>query len=419
MTSVFEVFVVGGVPTTTYNPRANRRLAVDLRNIAAGRHTLGAVHGTTKCGKSVLIEKTLPSAIRIEGRTLTTVSALWYELASKLRINVDEQSTFTFTETAGSRTSGEVNVVLASGGAEGSESTETQRGRSWGNSQSLPDRVMQQLLDERAVVVIDDFHHALPDVRRDIARTLKSVLFPGVPVILASVSHRAYDAVVAEPEMEGRIAVIEVPMWDADELAAIGQEGFLALNVSVPPGVLARLADEALGSPQLMQLFCLELCLSYDVREVQDSYIELPEPEWSELFGDIARRSPAVIRLRPILLGPKERGHERNRMTTKDGHEIDIYGANLLAIRACGPVSSIPYRELREAMGGVLEEGNAYASQIKNALAHQSEIAASLVDGREFVDPAIHWDPDNDVLYVVDPFFSFYVRWGDFTVARR
>jgi hypothetical protein len=74
-----------------------------------------------------------------------------------------------------------------------------------------------------------------------------------------------------------------------------------------------------------MQLFCRELCLADDIREDQEEYRVLDEPEWHALFGEIARRSPAVSRLNPIKLGPKERGHPRERMTTKTGEEVDIY----------------------------------------------------------------------------------------------
>jgi hypothetical protein len=416
MTSVFDVFVVGGVPSATYNPRDARRLARDLENIARGRHTLGAVHGPTKCGKSVLIAKTLPDAVKLEGVSLKNVDSLWWELASRLGISAEERSSFEYRETGSSETSGGLNAGVADLTHSGSDAVETTRGRQWSAPKSVPQRVIERLQETNGVVVIDDFHHAREDVRREIVRVLKGMLFDGVPIILASVSHHAYDAAIAEPEMEGRLEIIAVPTWDVDELATIGREGFAALNVEVDERVLSRLADEALGSPQLMQLFCLNFCLSHDIREEQDQPSSLPEPEWPALFGDIARRSPAVSRLTPIKLGPKERGHQRDRMKTRDGAEVDIYGAILLAVSTCGPTAAIPYRDLKAAINNVLAEGSPNATQIKNTLSQQSAIAESLVEGRDFVDPVIHWD--GDTLFVVDPFFSFFVRWGDLGVER-
>lgn len=409
--------MVGGVPSATYNPRESRRLVRDLQNIAEGRHTLGAVHGPTKCGKSVTIAKTIERAVKLDGVNLKTVDGLWWELASKLGISADERSSFQFTESAAGTMTGGVGVSETRLGVEENQGEQITRGREWSAPKSVPERVTARLKELGAVVVIDDFHHAPGVVRHGVVRVLKGMLFEGIPVVLASVSHHAYDAVLAEPEMEGRVEIIEVPTWDVDELMAIGREGFFALKVEVSEEVLRRLAQEALGSPQLMQLFCREFCLANDVREDQDELRAIGDPVWSELFGEIARRSSAVSRLTPIKLGPKERGHPRERMTTKDCAEVDIYGAILLAVSRCGPVTAIPYRDLKDALTAVLDVGNPNATQIKNTLTHQSAIAEQLVAEREFVDPVIHWD--GDTLHIVDPFFSFFVRWGDLGVERQ
>jgi hypothetical protein len=414
--SVFDIFVVGGVPTATYNPRADRRLAADLENIAKGRHTLGALHGPTKCGKSVLIVRTLPEATRIDGGDLQNVDSFWFQLASKLGLPADERSSFEYTESTEGSLGIEVGIAPVKVNAGASTGGVIKRGREWG-SKSLPDRVVEALRERTGTVVIDDFHHAPDAVRHDIVRVLKKVLFEGVPVVLASVSHRAFDSVLAEPEMDGRVDMIEVPEWGVDELAAIGLEGFSALNVQVAPKVVNRLAEEALGSPQLMQLFCRELCLLHGITDEGDGTpVRIDDVDWQAFFAGIARKSPSVSRLNPIKFGPKERGHQRERMIANSGNEVDIYGTILLAVAQCGPVRSIAYRDLKVAIGEVLSEGNPDATQIKNTLSQQSKIAAGLVEAHEFVDPVIYWD--GDVLHVIDPFFSFYVRWGDLQVSR-
>jgi hypothetical protein len=179
---------------------------------------------------------------------LKTVDGLWSELASKLGISADLRSTFEYKEKSGGKVSGGVGVSATRVEGESIEGEEITRSREWSIAESVPDRVTAHLREIGAVVVIDDFHHAPQPVRDGGVRVLKGLLFEGIPIVLASVSHHAYDAVVAEPEMEGRVEIIEVPTWDTEELIEIGRDGFKALNVGVEEPVLTRLAEEALGS---------------------------------------------------------------------------------------------------------------------------------------------------------------------------
>jgi len=416
---MYEVFVVGGVPSRTYNPRDSRRLVADLENIERSRHTLGALHGPTKCGKSVLLAKSVRSAITIDGGALDSADALWRELASRLDVPVGARSSFAYREQSGSTSTGDVGVPLVAHGSHaGSEGTEILRSREWDSAESLEANVRKTLVREELAIAIDDFHHAQFSARRALTHVFKSLLFEGVPVILASVSHRAYDTVLAEPEMGGRVELIEVPAWDVDELRQIGVDGFSALNVVTSDQVLDRLAAEALGSPQLMQLFCRELCRDAGVLAASERSVEIHEPDWPDFFAAIARKSTAVNSLTPIKLGPKERGHARQRMRTVDDEEVDIYGAILKAIARCGPRSEIHYRDLRSAIGDVVVDANPNAGQIKNTLEHQSGIAARLVEQHEFAEPVIYWQSGRETLHIIDPFFSFFVRWGDMKLDR-
>ena len=75
-------------------------------------------------------------------------------------------------------------------------------------------------------MVIDDFHYIPVDVQLDIVRGLKPLVFDGLRVVIASVPHRAFDAVRVEKEMTGRVEQLPIPMWERSELEAIALRGF-------------------------------------------------------------------------------------------------------------------------------------------------------------------------------------------------
>ena len=68
-----------------------------------------------------------------------------------------------------------------------------------------------------------------------IVRGLKDLVFDGIAVIVASVPHRAYDAVRVEKEMTGRVEHLEIPFWSSrTSCEASPHDGFDALNVGAP-----------------------------------------------------------------------------------------------------------------------------------------------------------------------------------------
>jgi len=68
--------------------------------------------------------------------------------------------------------------------------------------------VAKQRLRDRddTVIFIDDFHYIPPETQLDIIKGVKQLVFDGLRIILASVPHRAFDAVRVEKEMTGRVS---------------------------------------------------------------------------------------------------------------------------------------------------------------------------------------------------------------------
>lgn len=80
------------------------------------------------------------------------------------------------------------------------------------------DRVMDFFIKNHKVLVLDDFHYASADMQYDIACQLKEVIRRGFKAVVISLPYRSDDAIRLNPDLTGRISVIEVEPWKKEEL---------------------------------------------------------------------------------------------------------------------------------------------------------------------------------------------------------
>ena len=72
-----EVFVAGGQPTVTYNPRPGQGFDQRVRDYLDEKHRILCITGPTKSGKTVLIREVVPNAIRLSGGDMRTIDDFW------------------------------------------------------------------------------------------------------------------------------------------------------------------------------------------------------------------------------------------------------------------------------------------------------------------------------------------------------
>jgi hypothetical protein len=200
--SAAKVFVAGGLPTVTYNPRSNLRLEDRLRDYLNERHKILSVSGPTKSGKTVLLRSVIREGIWLAGGEIGTLSDFWAAVGDRMEVLLEEQIAKRDDETTSSMTSGggQIKPFGIGGGVE------HQRGRSdttgetktRGRTRPTQPAVKEALERLLPVLVIDDFHYMDQGVQLAIVRGLKDLVFQGLGVVLAAVPHRAYDAVRVE-----------------------------------------------------------------------------------------------------------------------------------------------------------------------------------------------------------------------------
>lgn len=207
--------------------------------------------------------------------------------------------------------------------------------------------------------------------------------------------------------MTGRLVQLQIPPWEEHELEQIAAKGFAALNVRDEDDLARRLAKESFGSPHLMQDFCLELCKENGIRESQRDENKLNAPsEWTSFFAARASEAEKAAFDR-LARGPRQRKDRKVRPFRTGGHG-DIYEAVLKAIASTGPQTSLTYEEIRSALRDVLSDEVPQSYEVTRVLDEMTKIARQDIEG----EPVVDWDVDLRTLYISDPFFAFFLRWG-------
>ncbi|WP_415393290.1 hypothetical protein [Paracoccus sp. SJTW-4] len=256
-------------------------------------------------------------------------------------------------------------------------------------------------------LVVDDFHYMSSEIQKAIIRSFKSEIFEGLDVILIAVPHRAFDAIAAEPEMQGRFVHIEIPSWKELELQQIARRGFPELHIQAAETDISEFAAEAHGSPILMQRFCNNACRAIGVTETVNPWMDLDisKADKERIYSQVAENF-GFPTYKVLADGPQTRTDRSPRKLRKSSKTVDIYEAVLLAIASTGPRDATKYDDIRDALRNTLVESDLpQKQQITNTLNYMVREAKEKLKG----EPPIEWK--DDVLYITDPMLQFYLRW--------
>lgn len=406
-----NVFVAGGEPSVTYNPRPELDLEGKIRDYLEERLRILSVSGPTKSGKTVLVRRIVPkgNGLWVPGGQISNELEFWTfvneSFGGEDTFQKEESSqhseSITHEGDAAVRPLG-VGAGFKRGVQEGN-SNGTKTAKTW--KLSPKNKALELLVSNDVPLIIDDFHYIPQEEQRKIVRALKDPIFDGLAVIALSVPHRTFDTIRAEREMTGRVAQLNIPLWNQKELEEIAISGFAALNIKPQSEFIERLSEESFGSPHLMQDFCKQICRINDIKEtLDDVYSMSSPPEWASFFREraVETSKPAFDRL---AMGPRQRTDKKQR-DLKHGGEADIYIAVLTAIAETGPKVELTYEEIRSSLRTVLAE-MPQAHEISRVLEKMTEIAKREKGQGE---PVLDWYEGK--LHISDPFFAYYLKWA-------
>lgn len=379
-----EVFKPGTYPEMTYVSRESKGTKYTyeerLQQSLAIDGYLTYIVGPSKIGKTVLCEKVIGAAnmVCMSGNDFSKEKDFWSGIGKKVGISMEaavSEESAAFSETEQKSITVTKNYFVTK------------------------DKVIDYFKKNDKVLVLDDFHYAPPEIQYDIACQLKEIIRMGFKAVVVSLPYRSDDAIRLNPDLTGRILVIEIEPWKTEELEEIAKKGFGKLQIQVGQSLIARMAKESIHSPQLMQSICLNIGLLPDSSDtITDEVIEescrftcmnLP-------YGDVVR---------VLKAGPSTRGQQRLQYTLSDGSKRDIYGLILKVLSDNPPLVELSIEELMERIKNSAPENMITTKKVRDSLKNWQKLLETLGSLYQ----VLEWK--DDTIHVLDNMFLFYIRW--------
>lgn len=393
-----EVFKPGTFPEHTYVSRLSAESAYTYEfRLEQALNTAGfltSIIGPSKTGKTVLCEKVIgiQNIVSLTGNDFTTKESFWITVAKKAGLSVEgEQIQYKTIE-------GEP----IKGTTESKSSSLSER------YLTNKDQVIEYFREQNLVLILDDFHYAPVELQYEMSYQLKDAIRKELKAIVISLPHRADDAIRKNPDLSGRLNLINIEPWQIPSLKEIAIKGFKMLGVTIDNDLASNLAKESLTSPQLMQSICLNLAMilnldqTDEIQEITDRSLLEQAYKVTTLnlpYSDVAKRLKA---------GPPTRGQIRKTFGLVNGDKCDIYDLLLRAIAVDPPSISISLDDLKRRVDFLL--GDTASKPDRNKIKKSIEQVQVIIENSDPMTKVFEWK-DNEI-YILDPLFLFDLRWG-------
>lgn len=384
-TKFSEVFKPGTYPQITYVSRHSGKTRYTyeerLQQSLSIDGYLTYIVGPSKIGKTVLCESVIgqDSMVSMSGNDFSKEHGFWSGIGKKVGISME--AAVSEGSSAFSRDEQRTTTVTK-------------------NYFATKDKVIEYFKKHKKVLVLDDFHYAPPEIQYDIACQLKEVIRLGFKAVVISLPYRSDDAIRLNPDLTGRISVIEMEPWKEEELERIADIGFTKLGLQVNRKMISRMAKESIHSPQLMQSICLNIGL---ISKGDNAAITDETVEESCRFACMNLPYGDVVRI--LKEGPPTRGQQRLKYKLADGTSRDIYSLILKLLADDPPLVELGMEEL---MGRVRNNTLTYTikqQKVRDSLKNWQKI----LEGQGMLYQVLEWK--DDTIHILDNMFLFYLRW--------
>ena len=385
-----NIFKPGAFPEYTYVSRnyENTGISYELRLKQALRTAgcLTSIIGPSKMGKTILCEQVigLDNIVEVSGADFNENTDFWAIIAAKVGLPY----------------MGEITTERAS--TEGKSEERDSKSEKYILSK---DKIIRYYIENNKILVIDDFHYASTEMQMKMAQQLKDAIRRELKVVVVSLPHRADDAIRQNADLSGRLSLINIETWKEEDLKKIAIKGFDKLEIKITDNIAEKLAVECLTSPQLMQYICLSICTLLEDEKKLEVNDEILEKAYR--FTTINFNYADVVSV--LIKGPNPRGQQRKLYRTVDGKELDLYGIIVESLAKNPPMTELDFESFYNRIFNVIEEKDRLKLEkqtVRNHLNHLQE----LLEGKEEIYRAIEWKDGK--VYVLDPLFIFYLRWG-------
>lgn len=394
----YEVFIPGAFPTYTYISRntPDSSYSYEFR-LTQSLNTVGyltSIIGPSKTGKTVLCEKVIgiDKIIDLTGNDFKHSEDFWVTVARKVGLSLESNHT-------------ELK------GIEGEGTTGLTEKRSTATTESFrsgKDKIIQYFNENNLVLVLDDFHYAPESMQLEMSYQLKDAIRKKFRTIVISLPHRADDAIRKNPDLSGRLNLINIEPWQLEELSEIAKTGFHSLGMNIDLQYAKDMALESLASPQLMQSICLNLAILLDIDNKRENARIKNKSDLEEAYKMTTINLSYKDVVRKLKTGPNPRGQKRKTYQLVTGENADIYELIINAIALDPPKISISIDDMKKRIDELISDADDKPDKpkVKSTIEHIQAImqsSESIYQVFEYKDEEI---------YILEPHFLFYLRWG-------
>lgn len=264
-----------------------------------------------------------------------------------------------------------------------------------------PDLLVPILQKTNYVLVIEDFHYLDDDEKILLFQQWKRFIDNEVSVLVLGTTHRAVDIANSNKDLIGRISQIDVLQWSHDDLEKICTSGFNHVGVSISSGLKASLSQEAVGLPIIVQQSCLQMMVDREVETVAQAKkkrIVLTKRDAEGALHSVAKQKYTQFEsyYSTLIRGPREKARKYKT------YEI---------ILGCFTLDPIKFSLKRKEIDQRMTKLIVIPSEVPPAASMNSTFGAlrKFQEKRGF--ELLEWRPSEEILYIIEPSFLFYVRW--------
>ncbi|WP_439597149.1 ATP-binding protein [Falsiroseomonas sp.] len=407
-----DVFKSVGQPTVTYVKRDSGNLERKLRLALAQAGQLCLLTGPSKTGKTTLYREVLASRgeipLIVQCDRHTKLEDVWLHALE----GIDFERAESRQTTSSTKGSVEAELSLQLGWAWLAEKAARIKGTITGEKSESevkrrilaspgPDLLIPALKHTNYVLVIEDFHYLSDEVKVVLFQQWKRFVDNEVSVLVLGTTHRAVDIANSNRDLVGRIAQFDVGSWAVEDLEKIISQGFDYLKIKITPQLKNFIAMESVGLPLVTQQICLEMLISEPaeyIDEVRGKAIAFDRATIGSSMHTVAKNRFTQFEsyYSTLIKGPREGARKYKT------YEL------VLACFTLDPIKfSLSRMEIDQRLGK-LKLAN---SDIPPQASLNSTLGAlkKFQERRGF--ELLEWRPAEDILYIIEPSFLFYVRW--------
>lgn len=384
-----DVFKPCNFPEHTYITRKSKddidyeqRLKLAL-NISG---TLISIIGSSKMGKTVLCEKVIPleRQVNVSGADFSNGQDFWNVLAQKVGVPLEGQIT------------------------ENKQISNIEQHSKTEMFIMTKDKVIEYFVSNNKVLILDDFHYASLDAQKSISSHLKDAIRRDFRAIIISLPHRADAPIRKNADLAGRLSLIDIDSWKIPELEEIAIKGFNELNIAIPKEIANYIAVESLTSPQLMQYICLSICTLLEIDNSEIKVTEITSDILTKAFKFTTLNIDYADVVSLISKGPLSKGKKRSKFNTKFNIEMDLYQLVVESLAQNPPSMGLTIDDIRDRVNALINDNDPKPDRqkVKDTVIRMQK----LIDEREDIYKVLEWKDEK--IYIIDPLFLFYLRWG-------